>query len=237
MPDVSAPGRATRVIVWLGGAAFLVSLAVTLGTFYLGMWPAPAGSTVLRPIAIDVLLFAGFALHHSVFARSGIKRWLTARVPPHLERSLYVWVASLLLLAVIAAWQPLPGRAYQHEGWAAIPHWAIVVAGVWLTARATGVIDGLQLAGIRQGLGTVTRDRFHIAGPYRAMRHPIYLGWMLMVFGVADMTCTRFAFAAISSAYLIVAIPFEERSLIEIFGPAYVEYQRLVRWRILPGVW
>jgi methanethiol S-methyltransferase len=112
-----------------------------------------------------------------------------------------------------------------------------VAAGVWLTARAAGIIDPLQLAGIRQVLGNTPADRFQVVGPYHLVRHPIYLGWTVIVFGIPDMTWTRFAFAAISSAYLIVAIPFEERSLVETFGPAYVEYQRTVRWRIVPGVW
>jgi len=99
------------------------------------------------------------------------------------------------------------------------------------------VIDGLQLAGIRQALGNSISERFKVVGPYRLVRHPIYLGWMLMVFAVPDMTWTRFVFAAVSSAYLIVAIPFEERSLVAVFGDEYVEYQRRVRWRVLPGLW
>lgn len=237
MPDLSAPGPATGVIVWLGGAAFVVSLAVTLGGFYIGMGPAPPGTDAGWAALLDIILFSGFAVHHSLFARSAIKRWLAARVPAHLERSLYVWIASVLLVVVIAGWQPLPGRAYRHEGWAALLHWAIVLAGVWLTVQATRVIDGLQLAGIRQGLGAGVTDRFQIVGPYHVVRHPIYLGWMLMVFAVPDMTWTRCLFAAVSSAYLVVAIPFEERSLIEMFGETYVEYQRRVRWRIVPGMW
>jgi protein-S-isoprenylcysteine O-methyltransferase Ste14 len=238
MHDLSATaGPATRVIVWLGGAAFVVSLMVTLGTFYIGMGPAPAGSNVAWAAFVDVLLFSAFALHHSLFARPVVKQWLTQRVPTHLERSVYVWIASALLLAVVAGWQPLPGRAYRHSGWIAIPHWTIVLAGVWLTVRATRIIDALQLAGIRQGLGTALNDRFQIVGPYHVVRHPIYLGWMLMVFAVPDMTWTRFVFAVVSSAYLIVAIPFEERTLIETFGQKYIDYQRTVKSRIVPGLW
>jgi methanethiol S-methyltransferase len=237
MHDLSAAGPATRVMVWLGGAAFVATLAVTLGTFYIGMGPAPVGANGAWAAFVDVLLFSAFALHHSLFARPAVKRWLMRLVPAHLERSVYVWIASALLLAVVAGWQPLPGRAYRQSGWTAVPHWTIVLAGVWLTVRATRIIDALQLAGIRQGLGTTLNDRFQVVGPYHVVRHPIYLGWMLMVFGVPDMTWTRFAFAAISSAYLIVAIPFEERSLVEAFGREYVDYQRTVRWRVVPGLW
>lgn len=237
MPDLSAPRPAARLIVWLGGAAFVVSLAATLVAFFTGMRPAPPGTYTAGAALVDVLLFSVFALHHSLFARSTIRQWLTARVPAYLERSLFVWVASALLIAVVLAWQPLPGRAYRHHGWGALPHWAIVLAGLWLIARATRVIDPLQLAGIRQLRGESTAEGLQIVGPYRLVRHPIYLGWMLLFFGVPDMTWTRFLFAAVSSAYLVIAIPFEERSLTETFGDAYVDYQRTVRWRVVPGIW
>jgi protein-S-isoprenylcysteine O-methyltransferase Ste14 len=76
-----------------------------------------------------------------------------------------------------------------------------------------------------------------ISGPYRWLRHPIYLGWVMFVFGAPEMTAGRLLFATISTVYLIVAIPYEERSLAAEFGSAYSEYQRQVRWRLVPGVW
>lgn len=237
MPDPSAPGPAARITVWLGGAAFVGSLVITLVAFFVGMRAAPPGPHPAAAALLDVLLFSGFALHHSLLARSTARRWLTARIPAYLERSLFVWVASALLIAVVVAWQPLPGRAYRHHGWAAVPHWAIVLAGLWLIARATRVIDPLQLAGIRQLRGESRVESLQIVGPYRLVRHPIYLGWMLLFFGVADMTWTRLLFAAVSSAYLVIAIPFEERSLTDSFGDAYVQYQKMVRWRVVPGIW
>jgi protein-S-isoprenylcysteine O-methyltransferase Ste14 len=48
---------------------------------------------------------------------------------------------------------------------------------------------------------------------------------------------TRLSFAVISTAYLVVAIPFEERSLVETFGPAYASYRKKVRWRMMPGIY
>jgi protein-S-isoprenylcysteine O-methyltransferase Ste14 len=74
-------------------------------------------------------------------------------------------------------------------------------------------------------------------GLYGFVRHPLYFAWLLFVFGAPDMTMTRFSFALISTLYLAVAIPFEERGLIETFGPAYASYRRKVRWRMLPGIW
>jgi protein-S-isoprenylcysteine O-methyltransferase Ste14 len=58
-----------------------------------------------------------------------------------------------------------------------------------------------------------------------------------MVFGTPVMTGTRAAFAIISTLYIAIAIPFEERSLVERFGRDYEQYQRKVRWRVVPGIY
>ena len=106
------------------------------------------------------------------------------------------------------------------------------------------VIDIWELAGVRQaGLKADARRptpddlTFKTTGPYGLVRHPIYLGWFLMVFGVPTMTMTRLVFAVISCAYLVMAIPLEERTLRRTTAGKYDDYIRLVRWRIVPGVY
>jgi protein-S-isoprenylcysteine O-methyltransferase Ste14 len=239
----SPPGRLARAVAWLGGGAFLLSQIATLFSFFVRMRVADEPAGALYAVVADVSLFSIFALHHSLLARSGAKRWVVRIVPPELERSLYVWIASLLLLMVLAGWQPVPGRAYHHVGLAAAAHWLIVGVGLWITVRAARVLDPLRLAGIRQ-LGSDPNaiqggqaPQIETTGFYGWVRHPIYLGWILTFFGTPDMTWTRFVFALVSSAYLFIAVPFEERSLLEIFGQTYADYQRTVRWRIVPGVW
>src|SRR6185436_6021955 len=119
-------------------------------------------------------------------------------------------------------------------GWRAIGHAVLQLCGLWVIARSVSGVDALELAGIRPASG---RDALQITGPYRWVRHPLYLGWILVVFGAAHMTGNRFAFAAISTGYLLIAIPWEERSLGDAFGPAYADYQRTVRWRVVPFVY
>ena len=226
--------RFERLFVWGGGALFVLSLA-GCAYAYVILWASPAAyAGVWTPVAINAALFAVFACHHSLFARESVKRHIARVVPDRLLRSVYVWTASLLLLIVLASWQPIAGEAYAVSGWRAVVHAAAQLGGVWLIARSAATIDPLELAGIKPASGS---DSLQVTGPYRWVRHPLYLGWLLAVFGAAHMTADRLAFAAITTAYLLVAIPWEERSLLRMFGEPYARYQRTVRWRILPYVY
>ena len=224
--------RFHRLFVWSGGVLFVASLVVWLWWYLIELGTAgPWRGWV--PLAFDAILFTVFALHHSVFAREPIKRSLTA-VPPGLRRSVYVWVASLLLLLVSLAWRRIGGDLYAAHGVVAGALAGVQVAGIWVVVRSVARIDPLELAGIRASTRTPS---LQIEGPYRLVRHPLYLGWMFVVFGAPHMTGDRLAFAAISSIYLLVAVPWEERSLMLSFGDDYARYVRNVRWRVIPFVY
>ena len=221
--------------MWLGGALFVASLAACAWRFLVS-WSDPSVRSPARWPALlaNALLFVVFAAHHSLFAREGVKNWLARLVPERLLRSVYVWVASLLLLIVCLLWQPLGGDVSLVTGWQAVAHAVVQLAGLWLIARAVGMMDPLELAGIHRPSAAET---LKITGPYQWVRHPLYLGWLLAVLGAAHMTGDRLAFATMSSIYLVVAIPWEERSLARTFGTQYEDYKRQVRWRVVPFVY
>ncbi len=235
-----------RSIAWAGALLFAGSLAGFAYFFgvVLGRAAPPAASAVPDPaaIAFNIALFSVFALHHSVLARSGIKARLSRLIPPPLERSSYVWIASLLFIGVCALWQPMAGVAWEVHGPLRFVFYAVQAAGVVLTLRSAALIDIWDLAGVAQvsrtgqPAGTVPVI-FKTAGPYGWLRHPIYLGWVLIVCAAPAMTAGRALFAGISTLYLVVAIPLEERSLVQAHGEDYRRYQRQVRWRLLPGIW
>ena len=226
---------AGRALVWLGGALFVASLALCAWwyLFVLGRLLPPAG---WRPLVFDALLFTIFALHHSLFARDFARAWL-ARIPAHLHRSIYVWVASLLLIAVCLLWRPIGGELYDASGVRGAAHIAIQVLGVWVIARSVALIDPLELAGIRPPAGLSNADGLQTSGPYRWVRHPVYFGWVLAVFGTRHMTGDRLAFAAITLVYLAAAVPWEEKSLMRSFGSGYAQYMREVKWRMIPFIY
>jgi protein-S-isoprenylcysteine O-methyltransferase Ste14 len=261
--------RVLALVYALGAAALFPTSLLSGVWLYLSLGspadPAVPSRSPAVAVAVNVLLFGLFALHHSLLARTHAKVWLSRVIAPALERSTYVLLASLLFLLLVVAWQPVPGVWYRVAGW---PAWLLLAAqfaGIGLTLLAAKAIDPFELAGVRQALSlqivrqpgdarvtsiTVTsitpsapgahdapENPFTSTGAYGLVRHPIYLGWLLMVWPTPTMTSGRLTFAAISSAYLVLAIPWEERSLLERYGAFYQHYCDKVRWRIVPGVY
>ena len=222
-----------RVFVWLGGALFVTSLAWCTWWFVFRLGRSQP-QTGLTPIIVDAILVTVFALHHSVFAREPVKRAMTAAIPERLLRSVYVWIASVLLTLVCVLWQPLGGALYDVTGARALAHAAVQVAGILVILESVRTIDPLELAGIRPPSGA---DGLQTRGVYRLVRHPIYFGWVLAVFGAAHMTRDRFVFAVLTTVYLAIASRWEERSLVRSFGEAYRRYQQQVRWRMIPFIY
>ena len=231
-----------RAFAWAGAVLFAAALAYFLFSYSVTFGEIATGDATASAVAINVLLFSAFALHHSVFARLPVRAFVRRIVPSQLERSAYVWAASLMLIAVCFYWRAVPGVVWQVPSpwnWAV---WLVQLAGIWLTLRSAVVIDGLDLAGVRQVMNGRGRPsgrpetEFKTDGPYGWVRHPIYLGWMLVVFSVGTMTMTRLVFATISSVYLLVAIPFEERT-IRAQSPSYDDYMRRVPRKLIPGVY
>lgn len=237
--------RAVRAFAWTGAGLFAIALTFFLLSYLLRFAiaePRPPGAT---PVVIDLVLFSIFALHHSVFARPRVRAWMARHVPPALERSVYVWVASLLLIGILALWQPVGGIAWALDGWGWWLLHALQLLGVWLTLRSAAVIDVFDLAGVKQTAPVgPTRARrqieqieFKTTGPYGWVRHPIYTGWFLLVWCVGTMTGTRLTFAVVSCLYVLIAIPFEERSLLTTTDGAYNRYVNQVRWKLFPGIY
>src|SRR5207248_3172402 len=120
--------------VWLGGGMFVGALAFCAYSYGV-TWSCAAAFTPAAA-AVDALLFSVFALHHSLFAREPVKQWVSSAVPEPMLRSVYVWIASLLLIAACAAWQPVGGELYDHAGVLAIAHGVAQLAGVLIIVQA-----------------------------------------------------------------------------------------------------
>jgi protein-S-isoprenylcysteine O-methyltransferase Ste14 len=221
-----------RLFVWTGGALFVSSLALLVFTYGVTFRPVPGFNPAA--LVVDVLLLTVFAFHHSLFAREGAKRAVARVVPERLVRSAYVWIASLLLIGVCLLWRNIGGEIYRATGPLVWLVRLIQPIGLALIARSVTAISALELAGIR---APTVRDALQDRGPYGFVRHPLYLGWVLCVFGDTDMTVDRLTFAIATTFYVCLAIPWEERSLEREFPSAYARYKQKVKWRVIPYVY
>ena len=252
------PGRAAtptaRLLAWAGAGLFVLSLSYFIYSYWMVFGARFDGPLRVSDVVWNVALFSLFALHHTVFARERVRQPLTQALG-RLERSFYVWIASALFIAVCKLWLPLPGTVWELRGAASIALLFLQIGGITFSVASATAIDVWELAGIRQlnaQLPTPPPSRqetetrfgetspvfeFKTTGPYGLVRHPIYLGWFLIVFAVGTMTMTRFVFAVVSCVYILLAIPFEERSLRRSTNGAYDRYMQKVPRKLVPGLY
>ena len=231
-----------RISIFLYGVA---SYAVFFATFlyalgFVGNFAVPVtmdGTPVLstgKAIVVDMLLLGLFALQHSVMARPFFKRWLTRFIPESAERSTYVLMSSLALIALFIFWQPLGGEVWTVTDPALRGVlWGFFAFGLLLVLVATFLINHFDLFGLRQvWLQLIGRPYSHLKfgtpGPYKLVRHPLYLGWLFAFWATPTMTGTHLLFAFVTTAYILVAIQFEERDLVDALGEDYRSYRERV---------
>ena len=75
-----------------------------------------------------------------------------------------------------------------------------------------------------------------IRGPFRLVRHPVYLGWLLLTigFGLAYPTLVNWWLLLGAIPFLLWRIRLEEALLAD--DPEYREYRSRVRYQLIPGL-
>lgn len=232
----------SRVLALIYGS---VAYVIFLGTFlyaigFVGNVAVPksidsgTAGPVGQAILINVLLMSLFAIQHSVMARPWFKRRWTRIVPKPIERSTFVLLASAVLILLFWQWRPITNTIWNVEGTLA---GTVLTTLFWLgwalVLIATFLINHFDLFGLRQvWLRFQKREyepiRFRIPGIYRYVRHPLYLGFIIAFWSTPHMTGGHLLFAAVTTAYMLVAIQFEERDLVEFLGDDYAQYRRAV---------
>jgi len=193
---------------------------------------SPATTPFLKALAIDALLLAIFAVQHSVMARPWFKRAWTRIVPEPAERSTYVLFSSLALIALFILWEPLGGTVWtfgSHTGGGLIMNVGFAV-GLLLVLVSTFLINHFDLFGLRQvWLYLVgkpyTQLTFRTPLLYKYVRHPLYVGWFMSFWFTPTMTVTHLFFAVMCTAYILMAIRWEEKDLADAHGAKYLEYR------------
>jgi protein-S-isoprenylcysteine O-methyltransferase Ste14 len=200
-----------------------------------------AYSPTALAVLVDLALILAFGLQHSVMARTGFKAWLKRRLPPAAERSVYVLFASLMLALLFWQWRPIATPLWQMQSvLGQAIGWSVFALGFGIVLLSTFLIDHFELFGLKQ----VLRNLLGHADPtpgfvtpffYRLVRHPLYLGFILAFWSGPSMTVGHGLFAATMTAYILVAIRFEERDLVRQLGQSYEDYRQRVPM-LVPGM-
>jgi methanethiol S-methyltransferase len=111
--------------------------------------------------------------------------------------------------------------------------WTIFGLGWTTVLCVTFLISHFDLFGLRQVwmplIGKAyTPVEFRTPLPYRLIRHPLYFGFLLAFWSTPTMTAAHLLFALGTTAYIILAIQFEERDLVAEHGDSYERYRRSV---------
>src|SRR5687767_9220663 len=189
-------------------------------------------SSLMFSLLVNAGLLSLFALQHSIMARPAFKQWWTKFVPEPIERSTYVLLASLCLILLFWKWEPIGGVIWQVESQTAkMLLVSLSMLGFGIVLVSTFLINHFDLFGLRQVWMYFTGKKYealHFRTPffYKYVRHPLYLGFMIAFWSTPLMTAAHLFFAVMTTAYMLVAIQFEENDLVKHFGTKYQDYKR-----------
>ena len=185
-------------------------------------------------VLIDTLLVAAFGLQHSGMARQRVKQAMDIIVPPALNRATYCLVSSAALLALCRLWHPVPAPVWQvTQGWARVLLWGLCVTGIVITNLGSWLHNHFELFGLQQAWDHASgrqRAAPAFATPilYRLVRHPIYTGFLVMIWATPEMSVGHLVLSLCLTAYILIGIQFEEADLIARFGADYRAYRQKI---------
>jgi protein-S-isoprenylcysteine O-methyltransferase Ste14 len=229
------------VLAYAAGLGVLAGFVLWVAPWPLLPWHIDIGTRADLGLGVDLGLLLLFGLQHSLMARAGFKRRITAWLPRTAVRSTYVLLSALALGLLCLAWKPLPGLVWNVEQ----PFWhgllTIAFVGGWgMSVWATFLIDHFELFGLRQVWNEWRGQQmpppvFREVSLYRVVRHPMQLGVLIGLWATPRMSAGHLLLAVGMSLYVLLGLYFEERDLLRELGEPYRDYRRRVP-QLIPGL-
>ena len=240
--ESAAPDRG-RLLARIIRIASILLGAVSLLAFF-----APRGSfSVLRPryaplqaIVWDALLSLVFFLQHSLMIRKSVRGRLERLVRPELFMAVYSILSAVALLGFVLFWRSSGTTAWQVTGvfeWVVRGLLLIPVAGFAWGVLSLTPFDPFGVLPISRWLrGRKTpAPLFSIKGPYRWVRHPLYLCMLALIWLDPRPTLESVACNVLWTLWIVLGTVWEEKDLVADFPDSYRRYQKqvpmLVPWR------
>lgn len=229
------------IVYLLFFATFLYLIAFTADMFVPKSVDSGAAPGLGTALLVNLGLIALFGVQHSVMARPAFKEKLTRTLHPAIERATYVLATLVVLWAIFAFWQPIPQVLWSAQAdWAVMALWALFLIGWTIAFISTWLLNHFELFGLQQvWLDMTGREaqpqQFRDPLFYKLSRHPLYLGMLIGLWAIPEMTVGHAVFAGGLTVYVLIAIRYEERDLTEFLGERYTEYRGRVGM-LVPGI-
>ena len=216
--------------------AFFGTILYMIG--FVGSFAVPKGINDGEPgsavvaVLLNLALVLAFAVQHTIMARPAFKRWWTRHcVPKPVERSTFVLVSSLILVATFWLWRPIPGTVWQVEsaaGQAVL--YGLFALGWGLVFYSSFLINHFDLFGLRQVFLYFKSKSYapvpvKVVSLYKLVRNPLMLGFLIAMWAIPTMTLSHLLFAGAMTVYIFIGIQFEERTLAKELGAEYQAYR------------
>ena len=223
------PAKVFAVVAYLIGVAGVgLFFAYVVGTG-IGVWPRDQAVNGQLSLQINFGLLMLFVVLHSGMARQSFKK----RVG-YLNRSVYVATSGITLGILTWFWQVRPGEPI-WDG----PLWivGISVAALLAAGACSAWFNHASFYGFTQAWTgkTDVHVPMRIEGPYRYVRHPLMLGFLVAIWAQPIMPPELLMLDVGMTLYVLGGITLEEHDLLREYGEQYEQYRRevpaLIPWR------
>jgi len=196
----------------------------------------------MKTVSSVLILSTYFVLYgvvHSWLASTSVKDWMRRRIGPSADRWYrlgYNIFATLTLLPMLPLMALLPSQKLYE-----VPSpWRWLMVGGQMAALLAAAITLLQ-TGIFHfaGLAQLVNDRpdqtgsLTVDGFYAWVRHPLYTFSLIFLWLTPSMNSNSLTAYILFTLYFYFGSFYEERRLVEQFGPVYERYQQQVP-RLIP---
>ncbi|MBI5569793.1 MAG: isoprenylcysteine carboxylmethyltransferase family protein [Desulfomonile tiedjei] len=213
--------------VFLGRVSLILT---TVFLFHGSLNIVNLGLDEFSALALNACLSFAFFIQHSGMIRASYQRWSARLMDERYHGASFTIASSIVLIVLVVLWQKSGYILYTADGALRLVFrtaFALSIAGFVWGVRSLGSFDAFGVRPIYRGTrnSVPTQDALRVSGPYRWVRHPLYLFCLAMIWSCPDLTGDRMLFNLLWTGWIVVATVLEERDLVTRFGDDYRSYQ------------
>jgi len=215
------------IVIRLAGLAVVIGLVLFLPAGTVRYWPGWAYCAVL---AVPMTVVVAYFLNHDP---AFLERRFRHREKEPVQKAVVVLATGLFVAGFV-----VPALDFRY-GWSAVPVWVIAAADALVLLSYGFVFLVFRENSFASRVVEVEkRQRVVSTGPYAVVRHPMYLGVIVMYLATPVALGSWWGLPPMLSlpVALVIRLLNEEQVLVREL-PGYARYLRRVRWRLIPGVW